>query len=159
MFPNSTAVQVNPRELGDLGEVYVARKLRGVGLNVIVGGVADLVAGGAVIEVKAALKRPYRNGGYLGYQFCLWRDGHTDHRRSDVVVLLCYYDLEMDPVAFVVPTERIGSRRKIVIPGSPWTYTGRWSRWYRRWEVIADYVDPGTPCACGASCSGGEVLG
>jgi hypothetical protein len=132
--------------LGSVGEAHVARELREVGLAVEEAtGPADLVAGwapaeGLAIEVKAAQRGPYRADGRLGYQFCLRRDGHTDARHADVLVLLCYYDPDADPVAFVIPTEVVGNRRKIVIPNRPWDYSGMWSRWYRSWEVVAELL-------------------
>ena len=61
------------QELGALGELFVARKLAGAGVSVQLGGPADLLAEGVPVEVKAARPRPYRSGGYIGYQFCLDR--------------------------------------------------------------------------------------
>ena len=55
-----------------------------------------------------------------------------------MVVLLCYWSPVLSPVAFVVPAEELGERRKVVIPGQPWTYAGQWARWYGRWDVVAD---------------------
>ena len=127
-------------ELGALGELYVARTLVGAGLQVELGGPADLVAEGVPIEVKAARPGSYRSGGYRGYQFCMHRNGRQGVR-ADVVILLCYWDPDGAPVAFVIPADLVGDRRKIVIPGQPWTYSGRWARWYRRWETIADVKD------------------
>ena len=137
---------MNSQELGTLGELFVMRALSQVGLQVEQDGPADLAIRlpddqVLPVEVKSARPAPYRTQGYTGYQFCLHKPGHTDHRKAAVVVLLCYWHDEHDPVAFVIPSDRIGSRRKIVIPGQPWTYTGQWSRYYRRWETIADVLD------------------
>lgn len=129
------------QELGAIGEHYTAQVLRSVGLDVEHGGPADLLAEGMPIEVKAARPAPYRKGGYRGYQFCLTKPGHTDHTKAAVCVLLCFWRDGQDPVAFVIPSEAIGDRRKVVIPGQPWTYTGRWARYYRRWETIADVME------------------
>lgn len=126
-------------ELGAMGELHVARLLAEAGLSVQFGGPADLLIEGAPVEVKAARPRPYR-AGYTGYQFCLHRDGRRGVQAA-VVVLLCYWSDSDDPVAFVVPAEAVGERRKVVIPGQPWTYAGRWSRWYGRWETLADVVE------------------
>lgn len=128
------------QELGVIGEHYTAQVLRSVGLRVEFDGPADLLAGGVPIEVKAARPGPYRRGGYQGYQFCLTKPGHTDHSKAAVVVLLCFWHNERDPVAFVIPSAAIGDRRKVVIPGQPWTYSGQWARYYRRWETIADVM-------------------
>ena len=129
------------QELGAMGEHYTAQVLQSVGLAVEFGGPADLVAGGVAVEVKAARPRPYRTGGYTGYQFCVSKPGHTDHKRAAVVVCLCYWDAASDPVAFVIPSEVLGDRRKLVIPGQPWVYSGQWARYYRRWETIADVIE------------------
>ena len=129
------------QELGTIGELWVMRQLRAAGLEVEQGGAADLLADGLAVEVKAARPRPYRRG-YRGFQFCLTKPGHTDHRRAAVVVLLAYWDSVADPVAFVVPSTALGDRRKVTIPNEqPWLYGGRWSRYYRRWDVIADVME------------------
>lgn len=130
------------QELGQIGELWTMRQLRRAGLEVEQGGPADLVANGLPVEVKAARPRPYRSGGYRGFQFCLSKPGHTDHTRAAVVVLLCWWDAVADPVSFVVPVGALGDRRKIVIPTpQPWLYNGRWARWYRRWETFADAIE------------------
>jgi hypothetical protein len=126
-------------ELAAMGELYVARQLSATGLGVTMGGPADLLVEDVAVEVKAARPAPYRTGGYTGYQFCLHRQGRNG-LRAKVVVLLCYWDEGSDPVAFIIPARRLGKRRKVAIPGDPWTYSGRWSRWYRRWETIADIM-------------------
>lgn len=128
------------QELGAMAEAHTAYLLAGAGFTVEQGGPADLVVEGIPVEVKAARRRPYRKGGYQGYQFSVWRPGHTDHRRAAVVVLWCYWHPTRPPVAFVIPAQAIGDRRQLVIPGDPWTYSGQWSRYYQRWEGIADVL-------------------
>ena len=129
------------QELGVMGELYVARQLRAVGLDVQRSGPADLVADGLAVEVKAARAKPYKRG-RKGYQYCLHKPGHTDHRRAAVVILLAYWDSTSDPVAFVIPSERLGNRRKLTIPNrQPWLYAGKWARYYRRWDVLADVME------------------
>jgi hypothetical protein len=137
------------QELGATGELYTMRLLQSAGLRVEAGGPADLLADGIPIEVKAARPGPYRTRGYTGYQFCLRRDGRNG-LQGRVVVLLCYWHETAEPVAFVIPAEALGKRRKVVIPGQPWTYAGAWARWYQRWETIADVMGgndglPGIP--------------
>jgi len=126
---------VNHTELGAMGEAYVARLLTGAGLAVQYGGPADLLIEGVPVEVKAARFVPYKRG-RNGYQFCLHRDGRRGVQAA-AVVLLCYWDAASDPVAFVIPAQDVGQRRKVVIPGQPWLYSGRWARWYSRWEALA----------------------
>jgi hypothetical protein len=128
------------QELGAMGELFVMRQLEAVGLEVERAGGADLLVEGVPIEVKAARPKPYRRG-YRGYQFCLRKPGHTDHRKARAVVLLCCWDPVADPVAFVIPSDRLGDRRKVTIPNRrPWAYGGKWARWYRRWETLADIL-------------------
>ena len=128
------------QELGAMGEFYVAGLLAAAGLAVERGGPADLLIEGVPVEVKAARPGRYRSDGRQGYQFCLHRAGRRGVRAA-VVVLLCYWRNDADPVPFIIPAERIGERRKVVIPGQPWTYAGRWARWYGRWETLADVVE------------------
>jgi len=123
--------------------MYVARMLRLAGMEVAIGaGPADLLADGVPVEVKAARPGRYRGDGRRGFQFCLSKPGHTDHTRAVVVILLAYWDMASDPVAFVIPSGALGDRRKVVIPTTaPWLYNGQWSRWYQCWEVIADVME------------------
>lgn len=132
------------QELGAIGEAWVMRQLARAGLEVEQGGPADLVAGGLAVEVKAARPAPYKSGGRRGFQFCLSKAGHTDHKRAAVVILLAYWDPIGDPVAFVIPSGALGDRQKVVIPtAQPWLYGGQWARWYRRWETVADVLEVG----------------
>lgn len=77
-------------QLGQFGEDYVRATLRDAGYDVIVprkGNGGDLLACGLRIEVKTAYQN--RDG---KYRFCLCKDddcGKTDHRKSDVIILLC----------------------------------------------------------------------
>ena len=133
------------QELGAIGEAWVYRQLERAGLDVEFGGPADLLADGLPVEVKTARAKRYRGDSRRGFQFCLSKPGHTDHRRARVVILLAWWDPAADPVAFVIPTGALGDRRKVVIPtAQPWTYAGKWARWYRRWETLADLLEMGS---------------
>jgi hypothetical protein len=125
--------------LGEVGESYVASCLSSAGMKVEKGYSCDLVADGARIEVKAARFKRYDSRHYRGYQFCLHRDGRNGVQ-ADVVILLCWYDLHYDPIAFVIPADELGDLKKVTITGDPRLYTGRWRDWLCKWEVIADYV-------------------
>ena len=127
------------QELGAMGEHYVARLLTGVGADVEYSGPADLLVGGWPVEVKAARSARYRTDARRGFQFCLHRAGRRGIQ-SVVVVMLCYWQAGREPVAFVVPSEAIGKRSKIVISSQPWTYNGMWSRYYQAWDVLADVM-------------------
>ena len=127
-------------ELGAAGEAYVARLLSSVGLQVQYEGPADMMVEGNAIEVKAARVGPYRSGGYQSYQFCLHRRGRSGLQAA-TLILLCFWDTARESVAFVIPAQEVSRRRKIVIPGQPWTYLGMWSRYYQRWEFLADLLE------------------
>jgi len=132
------------QELGAIGEAWVYRQLERAGLDVTLGGPADLVADGLPVEVKAARPRCYRGDGRRGFQFCLTKPGHTDHKRAAVVVCLCWWDPASDPVAFIVPSVDLGDRRKVTICNpQPWLYDGWLARYRGRWETIADVMDGG----------------
>lgn len=137
---------MNHTDLGTLGEFYVARMLAYAGLAVEMGGPADLLVEGMPVEVKAARRGTYRSkmktwSNDQGYQFCLRRDGHTEIR-APVVILLCYNDLIQDPVAFIIPSQKLGRRRKVTIPGKdPKKYAGQWCKFREAWIVCADELD------------------
>lgn len=63
------------------------------------------------IEVKAA--RIASDG---RFHFTLWKRGHTSHRRTDVVVLLCYYENIDIAIPFVIPTKNILNQNQVTIP-------------------------------------------
>ncbi len=127
-------------ELGVAGEAYVARLLSSAGLQVQFDGPADLTVNGLPVEVKAARPSLYRRNRCRGYQFCLHRTGKTS-LKAPLVILLCYWDTAREPVSFIIPADRIGQRRKIVIPSHPWAYSGMWSPWYQNWETLADLLE------------------
>lgn len=124
---------MTPQELGILGEYHIAQQLRFAGAKVEFGGPADLLVNGEAVEVKTARLRQYRTGRKLGYQFCLTRQGHTDHKKAKVVVLLCWESFTV----FIIPTEEIDTNWKITIPTEkPQRYNGKWSVWRERWEIL-----------------------
>lgn len=98
------------------------------------GRVADLLCLGVEVEVKTATPSLY-NGQTRGYQFLLRKKGHTDHRKADVIVLICL-DEELRPLAvYVVPAVRLQNCSKVTIPRSLRTPFGVFRD---RWDVIAD---------------------
>ena len=126
---------MTPQELGALGEYHIAQRLRFAGKQVKFDGPADLLVDGKAVEVKTARLRQYRTGRRLGYQFCLTKQGHTDHTKASVVILLCWESFTV----FIIPVEYIGERCKITIPvENPTRYNGLWSAWRERWEILAD---------------------
>ena len=122
-------------EIGDFGEQYIARLLAEAG-EVTPGGPADLLFEGVSVEVKTARPSNY-NGRNLGYQFCLRKRGHTDHRKAAVLILLCLGLRGQVRGVFVIPTEVIGERRKLTMPLN---LSSKWAHWQGRFEVLANYV-------------------
>ena len=97
--------------LGRWGEEYVWRECRKAGLDVKValdGG--DLVVNGLRIEVKTASQ-----GHDLRYRFCLCKEGCTDHRRAEIIVLLAVANSGLVTV-FVVPIEALTLKDNITLP-------------------------------------------
>lgn len=77
------------------------------------------------VEVKTA-----RRGKDKKWRFTLVKDGCTDHRDSDVVILLAVRAAG-HCVVFVIPTADIAARRHIVITSDPNHYRGAFAK-YRR---------------------------
>lgn len=98
-------------QLGAWGESYVWQECRKAGFNVAVaheGG--DLVVNGLIVEVKTAAQ-----GHDQRYRFCLCKEGSTNHRRAEVVVLLAVANSGLVSV-FVVPIEALTLKDNITIP-------------------------------------------
>lgn len=81
------------------------------------------------IEVKTA-----RQGRDKKWRFTLVKDGCTDYRDSDKVVLLAVLK-SGDVVPFIIPVSEIPSRRQICITSHPASYTG-WAASYRVKDLV-----------------------
>lgn len=115
--------------VGALGECAAKRLLEKAGYEVRQGWhcgwdlrVMDRDTGQIVyLEVKTA-----RQGKDGKWRFTLVKDGRTDHRRSDRVVLLAALDSGRI-IPFLLPTAVIEARRHIVITSHPERYAGRFA--------------------------------
>ena len=123
------------QDVGKWGEDYVATQLRERGYGVSIGnkGVdSDLVVTflGRVIqvEVKAATQ-----GKDKKWRATLIKNGHTNHNKADIVVLICQNKAEI--TFFIVPVKDIVDRRHMVITSNPRTYQGVWSH-YRHESLV-----------------------
>ncbi len=125
---------MNHVELGAYGEMLVYQVLQETGGRVTLGGGADVIFEGIKIEVKTAKPSKY-NGQTLGYQFCLSKPGHTDFRKSDVLVLIPLDENDNPRAAYVIPTSVIGKRKKITMPMS---LGSRFVDYREAWELLAD---------------------
>lgn len=125
---------MNHIEVGAYGEMIVYQLLSETGARVGLGNGADVTFEGVKIEVKTAKPSKF-NGRTLGYQFCLSKPGHTDFRKSDILVLIPL-DADGKPrAAYVIPTDKLGDRVKITMPMSLDT---RFSGYREAWELLAD---------------------
>jgi hypothetical protein len=77
------------------------------------------------VEVKTA--RRCKDG---KWRFTLVKNGHTDHRDSDVVLLLAV-TITGHAVPFLIPVADILNAWQITITSTPTEYTGKYAR-YRR---------------------------
>jgi len=124
---------------GDLGEEMVYNELCARGYAVEYDVPADLLVNGVPVEVKTAHVSNYRSERGDGYQFCIWREGHCKVQ-APVIVLVCLTD--SGATFFVVPSDSIGNRRKIVISHpEPEKYRGKWMCFLEKWDVIAMMVN------------------
>lgn len=123
---------MNHIEVGAYGEMLVYQVLSETGGAVGLGDGADVTFEGVKIEVKTAKPSKY-NGRTLGYQFCLSKPGHTDFKKSDVLIPL---DEHGKPrAAYVIPTGKLRDRAKLTMPLSLDT---RFSVYREAWELLAD---------------------
>lgn len=115
---------LNRRTLGRLGEFTVWNALERAGYRVrrarmFQGDLRAISPEGEVynVEVKTA-----RRGGDGKWRACLYKQGHADHKHSDVVVLLAVCGVQAVP--FVIPAAKLPGRQ-CVITSDPQRYAGR----------------------------------
>jgi hypothetical protein len=131
---------------GEEGERWVAQQIRERGLTVEwIGGRTEydlLIEGCAKGEVKSAfLSADSRGRGNGRWQFSLRRNGILVDEH--VLFLVCYRDLETDPLAvFVIPGEALDAElSKIDITSAdPWDYSGQWAPYRDNWGVVDQIV-------------------
>lgn len=125
---------MNHIEVGAYGEALVYQVLSETGGRVGLGNGADVTFEGIRIEVKTAMPSRF-NGRTLGYQFCLSKPGHTDFRKSHVLVLIPLDEHGKPRAAYVIPTDKLRDRAKITMPLSLDT---RFSAYREAWELLVD---------------------
>lgn len=82
------------------------------------------------VEVKTARRaKDYK------WRFTLWKEGHTDHRYSDIVLLLAV-TATGDVVPFVVPIAVLKDQNQAVISSEPHYYAGKLAA-YRQLDTLA----------------------
>lgn len=130
-----------PAKLGRFGEQYVWGELRRAGFDVRAtckGDGGDLLACGLRIEVKTAAQN--KDG---GFRFCLHKDdkkGKTDHRKSDVIILICCSQAGLI-TTFVIPIVAIVKKDNLRLPRTR-GYRGKYAEYrkplikgLRRWML------------------------
>lgn len=114
--------------LGHLGEKYVYGLFERAGRKPVFGPPGDIRldgGSGVSIEVKASLPNAGRNR----YQFCLYREGKTDAKKSDLTILLAFTSVDARPVLLAIPRARLNGAKSIKLPANLGGYTGKWS-WF-----------------------------
>lgn len=128
--------------LGAYGELYAAKllsklasiKRASVHHKKFAGDIKAVSTNGAIlrIEVKTATLSLYDNK----FHFTLKKNGHTDCKFTDFVVLLCVVDCAL-VVPFIIPTDDIRDRRAIAITRNVANYTGKYAKYRHNWNVIS----------------------
>jgi hypothetical protein len=83
---SSMSRQTRNAEKGKWGEELILSLLLGIG-KARPGGPADLIFEDCAVEVKTAMPSQI-NSDRIGFQFCLTRQGKTDFRKADILILL-----------------------------------------------------------------------
>jgi hypothetical protein len=115
-----------PQQLGLAGELLVMDMLTANGYLVEVAHGYDLTAGSTEThEIKKVEVKTARMSADGSYQFVLAKEGHTDHRRAEWLVLLCVTP-DGEIFTYVVPVSAAMLQTKITIPTDPRKYRGHW---------------------------------
>lgn len=118
-----------PQELGAVGELIALDWLTETGYLAEHARGCDLIVGdphtNKVRKVEVKASRMSENG---SYEFSLFKRDHTDHKRSEFLVLLCFCP-DGAILPFVIPVSAVMLTNKITIPTDPRTYTGRFARY------------------------------
>lgn len=78
------------------------------------------------VEVKTA-----RRGKDRKWRFKLWKAGHTDHRKADVVILIALTKAGR-AVSFIVPCSELTNQKQAVITSHPEDYGGKLAKFRRK---------------------------
>lgn len=80
---------------------------------------------GEIMKVEVKTARAGKDG---RWHFNLRVDGHSDHRHSDIVILLCVLPSGY-VVPFVVPVPAVAGIKQVNISSNPEQYKGKFSRY------------------------------
>jgi hypothetical protein len=129
---------MSPRKsLGDWGESFALDYFNKLGYNVrkgIQGIESDLVAIDAQGTLRNIEVKTSQRGADHKWRATLIKKGHTDHRKSNLVIMLCVHRGMV--TLFLIPTEAIKSRSHIVITSDPKTYNGQFAQYRVGVKVI-----------------------
>lgn len=122
---------------GAAGEMMVTRALEARGYEVsrdrTRGDLKVITPDGEIVGVEVKTARKCSDG---KWRFLLRKDGHQDHRKSDVVIMLCVMRTG-DVVPFVVPTSVLVDQRQAVITSLPYTYAGKLAAYRQRMHELS----------------------
>jgi hypothetical protein len=131
-------------KFGQVGEEFVAHRLKDMGytvLNVSTTANHDLeLESGHRIEVKSATLSKSGRHDRKFWQFSFCRMGVPVS--EDIIFLLCYIDMDNDPVTFVIPGDKVFPFiKKITVPNTdPFAYNGKWSVYREKWSLVEKVV-------------------
>lgn len=123
--------------VGAAGELMVTRALEANGYEVLRdrtrGDLKVTTPDGELIgvEVKTARRNKEKR-----WKFLLWKQQRQDHRKSDVVILLCVMRTG-DVVPFVVPTTVLADQHSAVISSWPYDYAGKLAAYRQRMHELS----------------------
>ena len=133
-------------KFGTLGEEYAIEMIESIGYQVLPMPVGHNTKGDLLVEkrmrveVKAALPTKGSHGNKVRWQFSLRR--HKRPVDEDLLILLCYHELDEEPIAFVIPGDQVREKlAKIDITSEPEKYAGKWSKWRGKWDMVKAILD------------------
>lgn len=124
--------------IGMIGEQLVYQALEAAGYRPVTlqhGGCDLRAISPATGEIFCVEVKTSRRGKDGRWRFKLYKAGHTDHRKSQVVVLLAI-TLSGDVIPFVIPTSELQNQRQAVISSDPRTYSGRLAAYRQKLDTL-----------------------
>ena len=127
------------RALGALGEqlVYLLLEQNGYTVSAVHpgekrGDLRVVTPSGEIMRVEVKTSRRAPDG---KWRFRLYKPGHTDHKHSDVVILLCIARTGYS-VPFVIPTDVLRYQTNAVISSNPYVYAGKFAPYRQKMHAL-----------------------
>jgi hypothetical protein len=117
--------------IGMAGELLIARALEERGYQVAIthqhGDLTAYTPQGEILYIEVKTARRCKDG---KWRFTLYKQGHTDHKRADLVALVCVLRTG-DVTPFIVPVSALIDKHQACITSYPTDYRG-WLVQYRQ---------------------------